>query len=1009
MSMIIFLLLIIGVVALFGLPVDLFPEMEFPIAAILINYAGVGPQEIESLIAQPIENIIGTIPNVESITSTSRTGGGLIVVNFHWGTDMNMATLEIRERLDMVREALPEGAAAPTVIKFDPRQLPIMHLAVSSEQHDITETRRIVEHVLQPQLEPVDGVASISVEGGRENEVRVLFDPFKLNHYNLTLQQIQQLMTAENLNIPAGLVEEGDKELPLTIRGQFKSLDDIKNIKIPTQTGEIITVTDIAVVKETYKPTHVLSFLNGEESIGVKIQKQADANTVRVARGINNRLETIADELPDGIIIEPIFDQAVYIKQSVRTVAISILIGGILAGLILFLFLKRLKSTLIVAIAIPLSIITTFIFMYFGNQSLNLLTLGGLALGVGMMVDNAIVILENIHRFRQNGYSLKDAAVKGTTEVGPAVIASTLTTVVVFIPIVFVEGLAAQLFKPLALTVSFALLASLFTSLIFVPLLASKLIVIDEEESSFQRLFNRMRYYYKSALRWSLTRPKKVFLAVLLLFGVSLAGIPLIGQEFLPHLDESVIYMDIRLPVGSSFEQTVRMTEIIDEKLKDIPEIRSLYVTVGGVGEFQVGAGTLANRANYTIPILPVTERTRTDLEIADDIRQRIKHLPDIRISLQTGSDGLGGSPVSLNIRGPDFFVLEALSEDIMSIIANIDGITEIQSDFTRGQAEMAIIIDRFKAAQYGITTAEIARAINETKQGLNATRLLRGGEELDIRLLIEGEDITQLQRLKNVAIPTRVGPSVPLAHLVEFEETTGPHTIRRVDRMRQVTVTAQLLNRDLGTATNEIRQALEDELKPRMPSGYSIHFGGQNEEMVEAFQKLSAALALAIVLVYMIMSAQFESYFFPFIIMFTVPLIAIGVIFGLLLTNRPLGVGAMIGLLILVGIVVNNAIVFIAYVNTLRKEGFDRDEALLTAGPVRLRPIAMTALTTILGLIPLMLGFGEGAEIQAPMATVVIFGLFVASLITLFFIPVTYKLLDEWRGKRENKTIAES
>lgn len=998
MSMVIVFILIIGFVALSNLTVDLFPELDFPIVAILASYPGIGPEEIENLLVAPLENIVGTVTNVEAIQSSSRLGGALIIVQFNWGTDMNFATLQVRERIEMIRELLPQDVPLPTVVKFDPRTIPIIQFAVSSSSYDLAEIRRIVENRIKPILEPVEGVASVEVEGGRERVIRVTFDPEQLRSLGLTLQSIQQLMLAENMNLPGGQVTDQQLEIPVRIIGQFQSLQDIENLSIPTNTGTVLPLSAIAKIEETFKPTSTLSFMNDEQSIGISIQKSTDTNTVTVANQINRAIEKLSQDLPE-LTIETIFDQSLYIKQSIRAVTLNMVIGSILAGLILLLFLRHVKSTLVVAFSIPISIIGTFILLYFSNQTLNLLTLGGLALGVGLMVDNSIVIIENIYRYRQLGFSKKEAAIKGTSEVGPAIIAATLTSVIVFLPIIFVDGLAAQIFKPLALSVSFSLLASLFTSIIIVPLFSSRLIQIPNQTSRFQSSFHKIQEAYKRLLIWVLQRPRKIALLVFLLLVVSCAGIPFIGTEFLPHQDQSMISLSVRLPAGNALERTLEVSEQVTERIKEISEIKNIYVTVGGAGQFQVSAGSLSNRASYNIQLVPLDQRKRSDLQIADEIRQNLKDIPDAQIIVQTADSGFSSTPISLEIRGQDLNVLKSLGEDIVSVISSIDGVREAQSDFSSGLPELQVRIDRRAASSYGLTTAQVAGFLREHLEGITATRLSRAGDEIDVMLGYTQSTLDPLQFLTQLQIQSPLGLTVPLEQLIEIKEDQSPATIRKNNRIREVVVSAQLIERDLGSAISEIRAALEEKLT--LPSGYSIHFGGQNEQMLDAFRKLSGALILAVVLVYMVMAAQFESYFYPFIIMLSVPLTVTGVIIGLLVTFKPLGVGALVGLLILTGIVVNNAIVFIDYVNTLRKQGMNRDEALATAGPVRLRPIMMTTLTTIIGLFPLMLGFGEGAELQAPMATVIVFGLSFATIITLVFVPAVYKILDEWREKK--------
>jgi len=999
MSMVILFILVIGVVSLFGLTIDLFPELEFPIAAITINYAGVGPEEIESLIVAPLENIVGTVPNVEKIDSTSRLGGALLIVQFDWGTDMNFATLQLRERIDLIRKSLPSDMEQPTVLTFDPRMLPIIQIAIASATTDVTELKKIAQHRIKPYLEPLNGVAAVNVEGGIEKEILLSFNRSLLNEYDLTFQTIQQILVSENINLPAGLIQEGNLDIPIRMVGQFQDIHEIEQIKIPTKKG-ILSLTDIAQIKEANSSANTLSFLNGDESVGISIQKQTDANTVKVANQVLQALEQLKADLPQDITIETIFDQSLYIKQSVRAVTVNMLIGSVLASVILYLFLRNLRSTLIIATSIPLSIITTFIFMYFTDQTLNLLTLGGLALGVGMMVDNSIVIIENIYRYRQNGATMKEAAVKGTSEVGPAVLASTLTTVIVFLPILFVDGLSAQLFTPLALSVTYSLLASLFTSLIIVPLLSSKFITIKEQDGSrFQQFFSKLQGIYLILLTWALKYPKKVIVSVVIAFLVSIGGSFLVGREFLPMQDQSVLYIDVRLPAGSNLEQSSQLSKEIDEHLTKIKEIKNVFVKVGGAGQFQLSAGSQKNRLHYHLQLKAINERKRSDKEIAEEIRHLLKDIPDISYKVTAGDSGLGGDPISLDIRGPDVDVLESLSIEVIKLIEKIDGVREPTSDFTTGQKEIQVKVNRINAALYGISSLQIAQEIQEALNGKIATKLNQNGEEFDVRLIYQSSPQAAFHYLKNLEVLSPLGQRIPLGYLVDFTEEVSPHSIKRTDRIREISVSAQLLERDLGSTIKEIRQTLEANLE--LPSGYSIHFGGQNEQMNDALMKLSGAILLAILLVYMVMAGQFESFFYPFIIMFSIPLTAIGIVTGLLVTFRPLGVGSMVGILILTGIVVNNAIVLIDYINILRKKGLSREEAIKQAGPIRLRPILMTTLTTIIGLIPLLLGYGEGSEIQAPMATVIVFGLSFATFITLIFIPVLYLLFDQWREKR--------
>jgi HAE1 family hydrophobic/amphiphilic exporter-1 len=995
MAMFIVLLIILGLVSLRNLPVNLFPELNFPVVAVTVTYEGAGPEEIEQLITRPIEEMMSSVPNVESVSSTSRTGGALILVSFDWGTDLDFATLAMRERIDQVRDRLPQGVSAPQVMRFDPSMLPIIQLAITEPSSNVSEAKRLIENEIQPRLDSIDGVAAVQIEGGADQEIRLDIDPERLANYRLSLTDLQQLIASENLNMPGGLVQDANQSLPIRITGEFRSINDLEILPVPTQEG-VIPLGELVSILEATAPISQLSYLNGEPAVGVSILKASGTNTVMVARHINRELDKLKALLPEGVEIRSIFDQSRFIEQSIRAVAWNIVIGGLLAAIVLYVFLRNVRSTLIIGFSIPISIMTTFLFLYFYGETLNILTLGGLALGVGMMVDNAIVILENIYRKRQLGEGRKEASISGTNEIGGAIVASTLTTVVVFLPIVFVEGLAAQLFKPLAITVAFSLLASLITALIIVPLLTSTFMNTNDHTSAFQRGFEKTRAFYKQWLINSLAKPKTVLFSTFILLAIALACLPFLGTEFLPAQDQSFISLDMRLPVGSSLEATYEASKEVDEQLQLIPEIDLAFVTVGGTDNFTIGAGSQENRASYSILLKELRERNRSDLVIAEDIRKRLESIPNADISVSASNTGFSDSPVSITVKGADLHTLKRITDDIITTISKVDGVREPRSNYTEGNPEITVLINRQAAAAYGIGSAQIANTIGNATRGLVATRLARNGEELNVRLQVEDRYTASVNHLEQLLIDTSTGERIPLSAIAIVERGQGPSSIRREDRLREITVRADILNRDLGSVIADIETTLKEEIRPTLPSGYRITFGGQNEQMNDAFFKLGGAIALAVVLVYMVMAGRFESFFYPFIIMFSVPVTAIGIIVGLLVTNQPVGVGSLIGILILTGIVVNNAIVLVDYINTLKSQGYSTYNAIVEAGPTRLRPILMTALTTILGLIPLTLGFGEGTEVQQPMAIVIVFGLTVSTFITLFLIPVIYHVSDK-------------
>ncbi|TLS37806.1 efflux RND transporter permease subunit [Pseudalkalibacillus caeni] len=1003
MSMVIIFLLIIGSVSLRNLPVDLFPDLTFPVAAVTVNYEGAGPEEVEKLLSSPIENVMGTLPNVESVSSISRNGGALVLVSFKWGTDMDFSALKMREKIDAVRSALPKEVPAPKVLRFNPSDIPVMQMGVTSDSENLFEIKNIVENQIKPALDSVPGVAAVTIEGKAEKEILLTADPDYLSQFGITLSQLDQIIGTENFNLPTGSIEDKNKNLPTRVVGEFKSIEDIKSLPVPTEQG-VYRLDDLVQIKETTKESSQLSYLNGEPSIGFSIQKQSGANTVKVVHDINKKLAELEKQLPESSKVSVIFDQAKFINQSIRAVVWNMIIGSLLAALILYLFLRNIRSTLIVGLSIPISIVTAFILMYFSGQTLNLLTLGGLALGVGMMVDNSIVILENIFRLRQEGLPLKEAAVKGTSEVGGAIIASTLTTVVVFLPIIFVQGLAAQLFKPLALAVTFSLLASLFTALIIVPLLSSQFMKGNAKKSLFQLKFESLNEFYGKWLDRALRSPKKTAIGTVALLVISLAGIPFIGTEFLPAQDQSFVNITAKLPPGSSLDATYKMSEDINKVIDKVPEVKLSYLTVGGTDNFTVAAGTQTNRATYSILLVPIDERSKSDLEVAENIRKQLKSIPNADISVSASDSGFSEDPVVINIIGSDLPVLKNLSEEVIGIISDVKGVREPTSSLDTNNPEVEILVNREKASNYGIGTAQIASVIGQATRGTVSSQLSRDGERIDIHLKVEEKYSRSVDALGQILIQAPTGEKIPLESVADIKRGQGPSEITRKDRLRQVEVSASILNRDLGNVIEDIRSDIKNKIS--LPQGYKITFGGQNEQMNDAFFKLSGALALAIVLVYMVMAAQFESFFYPFIIMFSVPLTVIGIIVGLLVTFQPLGVGSLVGMLILTGIVVNNAIVLVDYINHLKKSGMETRDAILLAGPTRLRPILMTALTTILGLIPLSFGFGEGTEIQQPMAIVIVFGLTFATFITLIFIPVIYYLFDR-RKERKKEQIS--
>lgn len=1004
--MIILIVVIFGIVSLFRLPIDLLPSIEIPVAIISTSYQGVGPQEMENLVTRPLEESIATVGNIENISSTTSEGQSVIIAQFVFGTDMDFAALEMREKIDLIKGLLPDGASNPMVLKIDPNAQPIVQISLSNSG-DLADSQSIAEDMIKPRLERLEGVASVEITGGYENQIEINVKNEQMHGYGLTTDYLAGIVGGENLNLPGGEVQRGNQKLTIRTVGEFQSVDEIENLLIPLPTGGVIHLNDIADVEMKNKELTTLAKTNGQNAINISVQKQSGTNTVRVSNVVSQEIEKIQDENKD-LDIQILFDQSDYIQTAINSVASSAVLGAVLAVIVLLIFLKNFRSTFIIATAIPVSVIAAFTLLYFSGVTLNLMTLGGLALGIGMLVDNSIVVLENIYRFRQQGYSQMEAAYLGAKEVGMAVTASTLTTVAVFLPIVFMEGITSTIFKEMALTVTVALFASLLIALTLVPMLSSKLLklesakqrkykVIDKIIKVLDNGYEKIESRYRKILHTALNHRGWTVLIAVIIFVGTLASIPLVGTEFLPETDEGQFSINVSVPVGAELEEIEAVMTEVEGKLEDIPEIKTVFSTVGSEG----------NSGNINCVLKDLDERQRSTQEVADEVRNMIHDIPGAEKTVSAFSSvsmgSLGGGAVSIKIKGDDIDTLKTIGDDISKIIGSVDGVEEVESSMEEGIPEVQIRVDRKRASQYGLTAAQIASSVKNTVSGVTATQFKHEDDEIDV--VISGDDtLTQsISNLEQMMISTTAGFNVPLGQVAEVVVDRGPITINREGQVRVTTVSAQILDRDLGSISSDIERKLQDYI---MPAGYTYEMGGENQEMIEAFQELALVLILAIILVYMILAAQFESLINPFIIMISVPLGLSGGILALVITGTTLSVPAYIGLIMLAGIVVNNAIVLIDYILTLRKDEEERNDAILKAGPVRLRPVLMTALTTILGLIPLAFGGGEGSEMEAPLAIAVIGGLAVSTVLTLVFIPVIYSLIDDAKNRFRKRVL---
>ncbi|ACV62777.1 acriflavin resistance protein [Desulfofarcimen acetoxidans DSM 771] len=1016
-SMLIIALIVLGLFSLPRLAVDLYPDMELPYAVISTSYEGAAPAEVEQLITKPLESAVATTEGIKEVRSNSQNGFSLVIVIFNWGTNMDNATNDLREKIDYVRGMLPDDAGSPRVMKLDPNQAPIISFSITGAQGDVVKLKKIAEDDIQPKLERIGGVASVYISGGKTREIKVILDPAKIEAYGLSVNQVMQAISSDNVNGTAGVVDKGSTETSIRVVGEYKSIDQLKKIQVSLANGNYIALENLSTVEDSFKKESQFTFVDGKTSLGLNVMKATGGNTVQVAKQVMAEVEKLNKTLPDGVKITTIMDTSKFIKDSINNVVDHGLMGGIFAVFVLYLFLRNVRSTLVVVLAIPISIIATFSLMYFGGQTINMLSLGGLILGMGSLVDFSVVVLESIYRYRQSGFGIIEAAKQGTSEVVNAVTASALAQVVVFMPIVFVQGIAGILFKPMALTVSFSHIAALFAAITLVPMLSARLLknvapaneALPEGKTKspvaiFGKFLYKLNERYGRVLGWSLKNRKKVVGLTAVLFIASIAATPLIGTEFMTTMDQGELTVNIDMPAGTKVEETSRVASDLEKLARhQVKEIERIFTTVGSGGELSFLGGSASDKASLQIKLIPLKERTITTEQAAEKLRQSMQNVPgaDITVNLSDSSGGPSSTAVDIAIQGDDLTVLEQIGDLLVETVKGVEGTRNVTNSLTEASSEMRINVDREQAARYGLSASQILSAVSTSFDGKVVSSMRTGDDEVDVRMITPEDTNKSIANLNNLTIVSPTGARVPVSAVASVESHRVPTEITRTDQTREVRITADVTGRDVGSVNKDIQTAIS---KLALPDGYTVNYGGQAEDMAESFASLGMALILSVLLVFMVMSAQFESLFQPFIIMFSLPPTFIGAIFGLGITGNPISVTAMIGAIMLIGVVLNNAIVLVDYINVLRKKGHQRDEAILMAGPIRLRPILMTALTTVLALLPMAFGTGEGAEAQAPMAIVIAFGLTFSTVITLVLVPVVYTIFDDLGKKISGK-----
>jgi HAE1 family hydrophobic/amphiphilic exporter-1 len=1014
-GVIFFVVIILGVVSFSRLSIDLMPEITYPTISVVTSYGNVGPEEMEESITRPIEEALAAVQGVEEITSSSSEGQSQVRVAFTWGTDLDVAANDIRDRIDRVLGRLPEDITRPMIRKFDLSAFPIMFLSASGNLNPL-DLRRIVEDQVKYRLERVPGVASVDIRGGLNREVHIDLRSDQLKALGISTDEVLAALRNENRNVPAGLYDKGNLEVLVRTQGEYGNLDEIRSTVITTRAGAPIRIGDVAKVVDSWEEIRQIVRIDGKPGLRISISKQSGANTVNVAAGVREEMTRINRDIPQLRLV-PIVDTSVYIKNSISNMGTAVLIGGLLAILILFLFLRNVSSTLIISTAIPISIIATFGLMYFSGFTLNIITFGGLALGIGMLVDNAIVVLENIYRHREEGSDNIQSALIGTSEVWSAIMASTLTTIVVFFPVVFIRGMSGIMFRQMAMVVSFSLLCSLVVALTLIPMLASRFLRFQpaehyRNENRLHRIyayseetFRRVEQRYSSLLQLAIGRKKTVLISAVVLFAVSIAMVRLIGVELMPATDEGEVRVNIEMAVGTKLEIMDQTTRTVEEIVRrQVPEAVSIMSESGGGGYHAAGGHT----GEVRVTLVPISKRHRSSEQIANDLRRALAGLPGVTIRTRAGQGlfvlRMGAqtdSGVEIEIRGYDLATAQALAQRVNEVVAKIPGITDTQISREEGNPEQIIRINREKAADLGLGVSRIGDALQTAIGGTLASYFREGGKEYNILVRLGEEDRKSLDNLLDLTVVNNRGEPVILRNVVDAVQEEGPVRIERKDQERIITIEANYTGRDLGSVIRDIRRGLRT---VPVPKDFVILFGGDYEEQQKAFRELLFGFILAIVLVYLVMAGQFESWRDPFVVLFSIPMALIGITVTMLLTGTIFSLQAFIGCIMLAGIVVNNAILLVDYTNQLRRnQGMGLVEAIRLSGSRRLRPILMTTLTTVLGLLPLAIGFGEGGETQAPLARVVIGGLLSSTLITLILVPVVYAIFEQ-RLKRKEK-----
>lgn len=992
------LIVVFGIMGFTSLPLALLPDIELPMAVVYTTYSNAGPQEVENMVTKTIESACASVSGMDEIQSLSFEGSSMVMVTFADGTDMDEAMVDLRDRIDRVKGFLPEDADAPMAMTIDVDAMPVVTVGLKGA--DLAELQAIAEDDIQPALERIDGVASVDIAGGYENEIAIDTDADRLAGYGLSVSYIAQMLAAENVALPAGEVQSGDQSFSVRADGEFSSVSDIANTLIPLPTGGTVRLSEVADVYVAPKEQTAIAKIGGEPCITISVNKQSDTNTLQVAERAKEALNEVT-ALQPTLDWSLLMDQSDMINMTVDSVVQNIVFGVLLAAIVLFVFLRDLGATAVISVSMPICIISVFLIMQVFDITMNMMSLGGIAMGVGMIVDNSIVVLENIFHYRSDGCDRFTSCVEGTKEVALSISASTLTTVAVFLPIGLSGGLSGMMFREFCITICSLLLASLLIALTLVPVLCYALLdrggkhrmrMPDTGHDIADRPLMRK---YKELLAHFITHRKKAIIISGAMIVAFLGSIAIAGVELMPQMDESMVAIGVEMPVGSDLEDVSAMADrAVDIALEQVPEIESIYYSTGGAS---MSTTSTANSASITVNLVDKSDRDRSSQQVADDLRPYMQDLAGAEISVEASGtmdmSSMTGDAISVTLRGDDYEKLSQTAEQLAGQLAALPGAIEVSSSASEQVPEVEITLNRANASRFGLTAATIGQAVRGELSGQTATQLKVNGEEITVTVRGDSRAETSIDALKSVMIPTQTGGSVPLSLVANVETVLAPQSINRLNQSRTVTITGGAAD---NVSTAEMSQAVQGVLDTfELPDGITYETGGEMEEMINTFTQLAYALVVALGLVYFVLASQFESFVMPVIIMTILPIGLLGSLFTLPLTGNKISMVAFIGVIMLAGTVVNSSIVLIDYMNIRRKRGEDKDTAILNACPRRVRPVLMTTLTTVLGLLPMVFSNGEGAEMMRPMAIVMITGMVVSTIVTLLFTPVYYSLID--------------